>query len=71
MLLRDQLMNWADAYDKTLNREDPAISGFASVDAMDEFKTQGMRLADQMRKKLGPEFVVEIKVNASLKTSRT
>lgn len=69
--LRDQLMDWADVYDKTLNWEDPATSGFTSVDAVDEFKAQGMRLADQMREELGSEFVVVVKVNASVKTSRT
>lgn len=69
--LRDQLMDWADVYDSTLNWEDPAISGFVSVDAVEVFKVQGMRLAHQMREELGPEFVVLVKMNASVKTSRT
>ena len=65
--LRDQLMDWADVYDKTLNWEDPATSGFASVDAADEFKAQGMRLVDRLREELGPEFGVEAKVFAFAK----
>ena len=69
--LRDQLMDWADVYDSTLNMEDPAISGFASVDALEAFEAQGMRLAEQMREELGPEFVVLVKINASVKTGRT
>ena len=65
--LRDQLMDWADVYDKTLNWEDPATSGFASVYAVDEFKAQGMKLADRLREELGPEFLVEAKVLAFVK----
>lgn len=65
--LRKQLMDWADVYDSTLNWEDPAISGFASGNAVDEFKAQGMKLADQMREELGPEFIVEVKVRAFVK----
>lgn len=70
-LLREQLLDWADVYDRTLNLEDPMISGFASVDAVDDFIAQGMKLADQMRGELGPEFSVLVKINAYVKTSRT
>jgi hypothetical protein len=66
--LQAQLLDWADVYDKTLNWEDPATSGFACVDAVDEFKAQGMRLADRLRAELGPEFVVEVKLHAFVKT---
>jgi hypothetical protein len=66
--LQAQLLDWADVYDKTLNWEDPATSGFASVDAVDEFKAQGMRLADRLREELGPEFAVEVKLLAFVKT---
>jgi hypothetical protein len=68
--LREQLMAWADVYDSTLNWEDPALSGFASGDAVDEFKTQGMRLADQLREELGRKFVVLADLNAFVKTGR-
>ena len=70
-LLREKLLEWADVYDRTLNLEDPVISGFASVDAVDAFTAQGMKLADQMRGELGPEFSILVKVNAYVKNSRT
>jgi hypothetical protein len=69
--LKDQLLNWADIYDSTLNWQDPATSGFQSVDAAEAFKAEGMRLADQLREELGPEFVVIVNIHASEKTSRT
>jgi len=69
--LRDKLLDWADVYDSTLNLEDPATSGFENVDAVEAFKAQGMRLANQMREELGPEFVVLLQMNVCVKTSRT
>lgn len=69
--LRGQLLAWADVYDSTLNWEDPAISGFPNVDAVEVFKAQGIKLADQLRVELGSEFTVLVKINASVKTSRT
>ena len=69
--LREQLMDWADVYDSILNWEDPARSGFASVDAEEAFNAQGIRLADQLREELGPEFAVLVKINEPVKTGRT
>ena len=70
-LLREQLLDWADVYDKTLDIDDPAISGFSSVEAVNAFKAQGMNLADQMRGELGPEFSVLVNIYAYVKNSRT
>lgn len=65
--LRDQLIGWADAYDRTLNIENPIASGFANVDAIENFNTQGIELASSLQKELGSEFLVIIKINALLK----
>ncbi len=67
-LLQSQLMDWARVYDETLNMENPANSGFITVDAKDAFEAEGMRLADRLRSELGPEFIVEVKVRAFVKT---
>lgn len=68
--LRKQLLDWADVYDGTLNLDDPAISGFENVDTVEAFKAQGMRLADQLREELGPDFVILVNLNAFVKTGR-
>lgn len=39
---------WAAAYDATLDRDDPAASGFPSAAAEQAFHEQGRRLAEQV-----------------------
>jgi hypothetical protein len=66
--LCDQLFDWADVYDRTLNMEDPVTSGFSNNEAVDAFKVQGAKLADQLRKELGPEYYILENLNAYVKT---
>lgn len=66
-LLQGQLMDWARAYDETLNLEDPVNSGFVTVDAKNAFEAEGMRLADRLREELGSQFEVQVKVRAFVK----
>jgi hypothetical protein len=65
--LQESLLDWARVYDDTLNINDPLSSGFISVDEMTAFKMQGMRLAEQMRAELEPNFIVLVKINASVR----
>lgn len=60
--LRQLLANWARAFDQTLNDDYPPDSGFKSEADEVEFKQQAARLAEQLRKELGPEFEVAVQV---------
>jgi hypothetical protein len=46
--LADDLHRWADVYDVTLNRGDPAASGFTDLAAEDAFYTDGLMLAGRL-----------------------
>lgn len=58
-LLCSQLIDWACAYDQTLNNRDPLNSGFFTVKQKNAFETEGRRLAMRLTEELGHEFVVE------------
>ena len=65
-LLQGQLMDWARTYDQTLNWQDPARSGFVTVEAKNSFEAEGLRLANQLREELGAEYAVLAKIDASV-----
>ena len=67
-LLQGRLMSWAQAYDGTLNLKDPSNSGFLTEDAKDAFEAEGVRLANRLREELGPQFVIQVKVRAFVRT---
>jgi hypothetical protein len=52
--LRQELRAWAQQYDATLNRHDPASSGFADREAEQAFEQEGLRLWQALRDELGP-----------------
>lgn len=56
--LKARLSNWARQYDETLNMDYPPDSGFESAGAEAEFKQEGLRLAEQLRVELGPEYEI-------------
>jgi hypothetical protein len=56
--LRNHLSDWACEYDKTLNWDDPASSGFSCIKDIEIFKEKGEKLASQLRKELGSNFTV-------------
>ncbi len=58
--LKAQLMAWAQSYDRTLNRDDPASSGFQDANAEAEFRRIGNELADRLRSELGPDYSVTL-----------
>jgi hypothetical protein len=60
--LRQQLADWARAFDETLDMADPANSGFANAEEEAAFKAEGIRLAERLQHELGSEFIVSIMV---------
>lgn len=61
-LLKQQLSNWADIYDATLNISDPASSGFLSIAAEKEFNRKGTELAEQLRSELDASYIIILKI---------
>lgn len=57
--LANELMVWADVYDRTLDRGDPLRSGFADADAEARFVAQGRVLAGRVAAAVGPGVSVE------------
>lgn len=56
--LRDMLDDWAQRYDDTLNRDDPARSGFRTPDAEATFKGDGEVLLQRLRTELKQDYVI-------------
>jgi hypothetical protein len=57
-LARD-LLDWADAYDHTLNRSDPLVSAFPDSAAEDNFYARGEQLARRLAAELRSRYTVE------------
>ncbi|MHA6820567.1 hypothetical protein [Ralstonia pseudosolanacearum] len=60
--LKQKLIDWAASFDEALDMEDPANSGFKSVEVEAAFRVQGIQLAEQLQKELGAGFLVSVKV---------
>lgn len=60
--LQERLLKWAGTYDETLDVDYPPNSGFKSEELEREFKLEGERLVISLRRELGPEFSVSLKV---------
>jgi hypothetical protein len=56
--LRRRLLDWAAAFDATLNDDDPSGSGFATEEQKLDHETEGRRLAMALQRELGPDFSV-------------
>lgn len=56
--LRGRLVRWAQQYNDTLVRDDPASSGFPSQDAEDAFEREGRALAVDLERELGNDASV-------------
>lgn len=52
------LAAWAAAYDATLDRDDPAASGFATPTAEAAFRAEGARLAGRLSAELGAGYEI-------------
>jgi hypothetical protein len=53
-----RLEAWANAFDATLNRDDPASSDFPSDAAFESFEAEGRALWRQLRDELAPQYQV-------------
>lgn len=60
--LKQKLTDWAASFGETLDIENPANSGFKSIEVEAAFKARGIQLAEQLQKELGPDFMVSVKV---------
>lgn len=58
--LIQQLADWAREFDETLNMSDPASSGFKSAEAEAAFKVKGVKIAEQLQKELGADFLISV-----------
>lgn len=56
--LRERLMLWAETFDKTLHRDDPASSGFANECDESAFRDEGEGIARALQDELGDGYVV-------------
>jgi hypothetical protein len=56
--LVEQIRAWAVRYLATYNRDDPASSGFSSIEEKCDFDQEGRRLWSALREELGPNWVV-------------
>jgi hypothetical protein len=56
--LQTQLLNWAKAFDDTLDMSDPGNAGFKDAKAAVDFNQEGSDLAKQLRIELGDEFAI-------------
>ncbi|BAV95582.1 hypothetical protein [Lysobacter enzymogenes] len=56
--LKARIHRWEDAYDATLDRDDPARSGFASERDLHAFDEEGRALWRCLRQELGDAYAV-------------
>ena len=56
--LAERIDAWSDDYDKTMNREDPASSGFSSKLAVVEFDEKGRAIFNELKQELDEGFTV-------------
>ncbi|CAC5342613.1 MULTISPECIES: hypothetical protein [Planktothrix] len=53
-----RLEKWAATYDQILKWDDPASSGFATVEEAEKFEREGVDLWHQLREELAPNYEV-------------
>lgn len=56
--LQEDLERWGDAFDATLDRDDPMASGFRSPQDEEAFAARGAELARRLRRELGTGWQV-------------
>jgi hypothetical protein len=56
--LAAEFLEWAYGYDRTLNRCDPALSGFSTMKGARNFAIRGEELAKRLALELGSSYVV-------------
>jgi hypothetical protein len=56
--LKERIGRWEDAYDNTLNQDDPTASGFRSSDEEISFDCEGRLIWEELKKELGESYEV-------------
>ena len=56
--LAEELLEWANKYDKTLNIEEPLNSGFENIEKENIFKYEGEKLFKKLKLELGDQYTV-------------
>jgi hypothetical protein len=56
--LRDELKEWAETYDATLNVDDPLESGFKSTEDAEAFESRGRDLWRELQQQLGYDYEI-------------
>ena len=56
--LQERLDDWAEAFDGTVNPDDPRHARFATPEARAAFNEQGLALWHELQHELGAEYVV-------------
>jgi|SRR5690554_4546548 len=54
--LKARIGRWEDRYDDTLNQDDPAASGFPSVDEENAFDNEGRLICKELKNELGESY---------------
>ncbi|MEW8460666.1 MAG: hypothetical protein AB2653_10220 [Candidatus Thiodiazotropha endolucinida] len=56
--LKERIGRWEDAYDSTLNQDDPTASGFKSPDEENAFDIEGRSIWKGLKSELGESYDV-------------
>lgn len=56
--LKERIGRWEDAYDNTLNQDDPTASGFRNSDEENSFDREGRSIWEELKKELGESYDV-------------
>lgn len=68
--LQERLLAWASRFDRTLDMNDPAISGFENTESAEAFKKNGLELAEILQTELGAEYAVVHRISGYVKATR-
>jgi hypothetical protein len=68
--LRLKLGVWAANFDATLNRDNPAQSGFRNAEMQSEFKRAGDEIGQQLKRELGADFSIIVQIKAIARKAR-
>lgn len=56
--LKSRIARWEEAYDSTLDRDDPTSSGFRSSEDENSFDHEGQLILQQLKQELGNSYDV-------------
>jgi hypothetical protein len=56
--LKERIRRWEDAYNNTLNQDDPSASGFRNSNEENSFDREGRLIWEELKKELGESYDV-------------